>query len=72
MHNTKHYGSGEYEPIKVIDAYDLNFSLGNAIKYILRAGKKDEESKIKDLMKAHDYILHEIHKEEKKDEEGVH
>lgn len=37
-----HYGGADsaYEAIKVIEAWALNFSLGNAIKYICRAGKK--------------------------------
>tara|TARA_Y100000034_G_C6902529_1_gene417734 strand:+ start:121 stop:339 length:219 start_codon:yes stop_codon:yes gene_type:complete len=43
-----------YEAIKIIEAWDLNFSLGNVIKYILRAGKKKEE--IKDLEKALWYL----------------
>ena len=35
-----HYGGkdNEYEAIKVIDAWDLGFSLGNTVKYISRAG----------------------------------
>ena len=39
-----HYGGQDntYEAIKIIEAYDLNFSLGNAIKYIIRAGKKKQ------------------------------
>ena len=37
-----YYGGEDnpYEAIKIIEAYDLNFSLGNVIKYVLRAGKK--------------------------------
>jgi len=37
-----HYGGTDnpYEAIKVIEAWNLNFSLGNALKYICRAGKK--------------------------------
>ena len=38
--------------------YSLNFNRGNIIKYIARAGKKDDE--IKDLKKAKDYIEREI------------
>ena len=36
-----HYGGAEnvYEAIKVIDAWDLGFSLGNTVKYISRAGR---------------------------------
>jgi len=51
-----HYGGEEniYEAIKVIEAWDLNFSLGNVVKYISRAGKKNET--IEDLEKASWYL----------------
>ena len=51
-----HYGGEEdiYETIKVIEAWGLDFCLGNAIKYISRAGKK--ENTIEDLKKAVWYI----------------
>lgn len=57
-----HYGGGDnvYEVIKVLDAWDLGFSLGNAIKYIARAGKKDPRKTIEDLEKARFYLDHEI------------
>jgi len=51
-----------YEPIKVIDAWDLGFCLGNTVKYIARAGKKDDD--IQDLRKAAWYLNHEIEKRE--------
>ena len=47
-----------YEAIKVIDAWNLGFSLGNAVKYIGRAGAKGD--KVEDLQKAIWYIQHEI------------
>jgi len=58
----KHYGGEEntYEAIKVIDAWDLNFSLGNTVKYISRAGKKDKQKEIEDLEKALWYLEHHI------------
>lgn len=52
------------EPIEVIHSWDMNFNLGNVIKYVSRAGKKDGESKIKDLRKAIDYLNFEIAYEE--------
>lgn len=56
-----HYGGDSiYETIKVIDAWELDFCLGNAVKYISRAGKKDPEKRIEDLRKAIWYIQHEI------------
>ena len=59
-----YYGGEDnvYEAIKVIQAHDLNFCLGNAIKYVLRAGKKDSDTRIKDLQKAIEYLQFEIEK----------
>ena len=53
-----HYGGADnpYEAIKVIEAWELDFSLGNAVKYISRAGKKDAAKEIEDLEKARWYI----------------
>lgn len=58
----EHYGgeSNPFEPIKVIEAWDLGFNLGNVIKYIGRLGKKDEE--LKELKKAQFYLNREIEK----------
>lgn len=54
-----HYVIGrEYEPRKVIIDWDLNFYLGNVVKYIARAGRKDDT--IKDLEKARQYLTWEI------------
>ena len=56
VNNPKHYGGADnqYEAIKVIEAWELGFHLGNVVKYISRAGKKD--SKIQDLEKAKWYL----------------
>lgn len=56
-----HYGgeSNPYEAIKVIEAWDLGFCLGNTLKYISRAGKKGSD-KIQDLEKARWYLDREI------------
>ena len=58
----EHYGGAEnvYEAIKVIDAWGLGFSLGNTVKYISRAGKKDPTKEIEDLKKALFYLEHHI------------
>lgn len=54
-----HYCEGrEYEPKDVIRDWDLNFNLGNSVKYIARAGKKDDI--IQDLEKAKQYLEFEI------------
>lgn len=51
-----HYPAG-MEPIDVIDFHGLDFYTGNAIKYILRAGKKGgPEKEMEDLVKARTYI----------------
>lgn len=57
-----HYGSKDdpYEVIKVIRAWKLNFSLGNTVKYIGRAGKKDPAKFVEDLEKAAWYLNEEI------------
>ena len=52
-----HYGGKEniYEAIKVIEAWDLGFHLGNVVKYISRAGKKTKNTN-EDLKKAKWYL----------------
>lgn len=60
----EHYCAGrKYEPIKVIDDWGLDYELGNALKYISRAGRK--HNKIEDLNKAIQYLQFEIEKEQK-------
>lgn len=54
------------EVIDVIEFFNLNFSLGCCVKYILRAGKKDETKLVEDLEKAAWYINHEIERIKKK------
>ena len=58
INNPEHYGGKEntYEAIKVIEAWDLNFHLGNVVKYISRAGKKDKTKLKEDLEKAKWYL----------------
>jgi len=55
-----HYHFSEFEPIKVIQAWDLSFALGNVVKYIARAGRKDSSKLIEDLEKAKKYLEFEI------------
>ena len=57
VNHPSHYVKG-IEPIEVIESWNLNFSLGNAIKYILRSPYKDKQ--IEDLEKARWYIDREI------------
>lgn len=59
--NPDHYTSGRlYEPKDVIRDWNLNFNLGNAVKYISRNGRKEGNSKIQDLEKARQYITFEL------------
>ena len=58
-----HYNQGNIEVIEAIDDWKLDFSLGNAVKYIARAGHKDDA--VQDLRKAIWYIEHYIQQLEK-------
>lgn len=59
VNHPQHYGGDTtYEAIKVIEAWGLGFCLGNAVKYICRAGKKG--SRLEDLEKARWYLDREI------------
>lgn len=54
-----HYVAGrKFEPKDVIRDWGLNFNLGNAVKYLARAGRKDDI--VQDLKKAQEYIQFEI------------
>ena len=57
VNHPSHYNQG-IEPIEVIESWDLNFNLGNVIKYTLRAPYK--ENMIQDLEKAKWYLEREI------------
>lgn len=58
-----HYKPGKFEVIDVIEDWNLNFHLGNAVKYIARAGRKDPAKRIEDLRKALWYLSREIGKD---------
>ena len=62
VNHPSHYGGKDnpYEAIKVIDAWNLDFCLGNVVKYISRAGKKGNNSAEQDLKKSLWYLEHEI------------
>ncbi len=64
VNHPKHYGGADnhYEAIKVIEAWDLGFCLGNTVKYISRAGKKETDKTVQDLEKAKWYLEREIEK----------
>lgn len=61
VNHPSHYAEGRnYEPINVIIDWGLDFALGNTIKYISRAGRKDPDKMIEDLEKARWYLDWEI------------
>ena len=60
VNHPNHYQGKTTEVIKVIEDYDLNFCLGNVIKYLLRAGRKDKDKYLEDLRKASWYLDREI------------
>ena len=60
--NPEHYRAlGQYSALHVVEAWDLNYHLGNALKYIQRAGKKPNTPELQDLKKAQWYINRYIH-----------
>jgi len=62
VNHPSHYGgeNNPYEVIKVIEALDMDFHLGNTFKYIARAGKKGSDKEIQDLKKALWYLERKI------------
>lgn len=67
INHPTHYKGNKLEAIDVIEDFDLGFCLGNAIKYILRAGRKNpgHEAFTLDLEKAKWYLTRELEKGEK-------
>jgi hypothetical protein len=66
INHPEHYTVGGIETIDFIEAKDLNFNLGNAVKYISRCGHKKSrgmtanQKALQDLRKAKYYIEREI------------
>jgi hypothetical protein len=58
VNSPPHYTAGGVETIDFIEAKNLNYNLGNAVKYITRAGLKG--NRVEDLQKAKWYIEREI------------
>lgn len=56
VNHPSHYTDGKIEVIDFIHDKKLGFDLGNAVKYIARAGKKDKNKEVQDLQKAIWYI----------------
>lgn len=68
VNHPTHYTQGKIEPIDYIEANDLNFNLGNVIKYVSRAKYKGKE--LEDLKKAQWYLTREIGRLENDDRQG--
>ena len=60
INHPPHYADGKIEVIDFIEDKKLNFNLGNVVKYVARAGKKDKSKEIEDLKKALWYLQREI------------
>ena len=60
VNNHEHYNIGDIEVIDFIDSWNLNFNLGNVIKYVARCDYKG--NKLEDLQKAIFYIEREINR----------
>lgn len=63
VHHPSHYADGRFEVIDIIEdqlgfAGLRGFCLGNTLKYICRAGKKDPTKEAEDLQKAEWYLHH--------------
>lgn len=56
VNHPSHYTDGKIEVIDFIEDKNLGFCLGNAVKYISRAGKKNKDKEVEDLQKAIWYI----------------
>ena len=67
VNHPSHYARGRFETIEVIEDWGLGFHLGNAVKYISRAGHKDPARTVEDLKKARWYLDREIARLERED-----
>lgn len=60
VNHPPHYRAGGIETIDFIEAKDLNYRLGNVVKYVSRAGRKLDSNPVEDLEKAAWYLNREI------------
>ncbi len=60
VNHPSHYTDGQIEVIDFIEDKKLSYHLGNTVKYICRAGKKDPAKTIEDLEKALWYLARHI------------
>ena len=55
-----YYKNSDFDVIDIATKFQMNFNLGNVLKYIVRAGKKHPEKHLEDLRKAKEYLEREI------------
>lgn len=60
VNSPSHYSFSDLQPIDAIEKWELNFNLGNMVKYSVRAGRKNPDKHIEDLEKALYYLQREI------------
>ena len=65
-----HYTRGSIEVWDFIRDQQLSYHLGNAIKYICRAGYKSPDTKVEDLKKAIHYLENELLHSSQPDDDG--
>lgn len=65
VNHPAHYTAGRIEVIEAIEDWKLPYHLGNVIKYVARAGRKDPKKEAEDLKKARWYLDRHIAKLEK-------
>lgn len=70
VNHPAYYTDGNIEVIDFIEDKNLGYHLGNAVKYISRAGKKSKDTEIQDLKKAVWYINRRIEKLEEANEDS--
>lgn len=56
INHPPHYTFGKIEVIEVIEDWSLGYHLGNAVKYMARAGRKEGSDELADLHKAKWYL----------------
>ena len=69
VNHPAHYTDGKIEVIDFIEDKKLGYCLGNAVKYIAQAGKKDPAKYTEDLAKAVWYLSREIVKAKREAQE---
>jgi hypothetical protein len=62
-----HYQAEGMDPWQIWEAFDLDPWSAALVKYVCRAGRKPGEPRLKDLLKARDYLAYLIEREERRD-----